>query len=197
MSSLKDLPSIASALFVKFVITENGVAVTSTYSDYFKPILLQGDEYTGLGQLMAITDTQSELRTTGQEVTISLSGIPSENIIKFSRQNIKGGLVTVKRGLFDSRTGVILSLGTGLNPIGRFSGIINNYSIDEVWNEGSRSSTAVINIICNSQTTALSRKLSGRFTSPANQRALFPTDASMDRVPNIAGANFNFGAPEK
>jgi len=40
----------------------------------------------------------------------------------------------------------------------------------------------------------LSNKVSGRRTNPIDQKELYPTDPSMDRVVSLASSNFNFGA---
>jgi hypothetical protein len=41
----------------------------------------------------------------------------------------------------------------------------------------------------------IERRVTGRRTNPDDQKKFYPTDVSMDRVPTLVDANFNFGAP--
>jgi hypothetical protein len=95
--------------------------------------------------------------------------------------------------LFDAATGTQLSI-TG-NPVGRFFGIVNNYSLQEEYDVASRTSSNTIVIVCSSTVEILSNKVAGRRTNPQDQKAFYASDTSMDRVPNLVGASFNFGAP--
>jgi hypothetical protein len=42
----------------------------------------------------------------------------------------------------------------------------------------------------------LENKVAGRKTNPKSQKQFYPSDRSMDRVPTLKGATYNFGAPQ-
>lgn len=192
---LSNYSSLSSALFVKIeTYTTAGVNQTITFSDYHKDITLNTTNYTGLGQLLTITDTQSDLRITPQSISIGISGIPSTNISTVFDTQFKGSKVSVLRGIFDPVTGEIESI-TG-NPAGRFYGVIDNFSISDEMNSETHEATTTLVLVCSSIVGLLNRKTNGRETNPKVQKALYPGDLAMDRVPNLTNANFNFGGTE-
>lgn len=184
--NLTSYPSVRTAFFVKIVIP--GYA-TWLMSNYHRDIVINGDNYTALGQLMGITSSTSELKVSKGELTITISGIPSENLAAFLENPTKGSKVKITRGMFDSHTGELLAIPG--NPVQRFNGIINNYGIAETWAGQSASNT--INIICRSAIGLLQQKTAGRRTNPTDQRHYFPTDASFDNVPALLNAMIQFG----
>lgn len=192
MTLLSDYNSVESALFVKIDIPDYGPLL---FSDFSRNYTINGEVYLGLGQLVAITDSQSELRASGNELTITMVGIQDVDIPAIIGSQIKGSKVEVRRAFFNASTGELLPLTAG-NPIGRFFGIVNNYSLEEDFQMGAQTTANTINIICTSIVEILNNKYSGRRTNPIDQRALYPTDQSMDRVPALANSNFNFGSPK-
>jgi hypothetical protein len=184
--NLSSYSSIATALFCKVEIPGY---TTWLFSNFNRPITINGDSYTGIGNFMSITDTVSELKVSNGEITIGISGIPTQNISDIINQKIKGSYVTVVRGIFDPTTGELLNISG--NPVGKFNGIVTNYALDETWD--GQNATNTINLICKSSIGLLENKLSGRRTNPVDQKLLYPTDTSMDRVPSLANANINFG----
>ena len=82
------------------------------------------------------------------------------------------------------------------NPVGRFQGVVNNYSLEEDFTPGTTQTTNTILLVCSNNADVLSNKISGRRTNYADHRALYSSDPSMDRVGSLATTNFNFGAPE-
>lgn len=164
-----------------------------TFTDFHRPVEIDGDVYVGLGQLLSVTESQSDLRITSSEVSVAISGIPQSNIQTLFDQEIRGSKLEIFRGMFDPNTGVPLDIPG--NPAGRFRGVINNFSVTDDFDSTSKDSTISITLIATSIVGLLSNKLSGRATNPLSQKSFFPGDVSFDRVPNIANANFNFGAP--
>jgi hypothetical protein len=81
-----------------------------------------------------------------------------------------------------------------VNPLIRFQGIVNNYSLEEDWTPGGTDARNTIAFICSSTVELMTNKVAGRRTNPIDENYFFPTDRSMDRVPNLANSNFNFGA---
>lgn len=98
------------------------------------------------------------------------------------------------RYIFNSATQQFLNI-TG-NPAGRFFGYITNYSLDEEYDVVARQSLNTITLTCSGLGDLLTNKKAGRKTNPKSHRSFYPTDASMDRVPNLVGANFDFGVPK-
>jgi hypothetical protein len=164
------------------------------FSDYRGTVTIDGENYVGLGRLLGLSATTTELRTSADQLTVSLSGIPNTSIAEIVNSRIKGSPIEVWRVFFNPVTGAQLAI-TG-NPAGRFFGIVNNYSLQEDYDVEARVSSNTISLTCSSVSELLNNKVAGRRTNPRDQKFFYPGDVSMDRVPNLVGANFNFGAPE-
>lgn len=189
---LSTYESIQTNLFCKIVIPGYD---TLTFSDYHQDYTIDSVNYTGLGQLLGVTDTATNLRASPQEVTITISGIPNSNISDILDNKIKGSEVEIYRGFFDVDTGALLSIAN--NPTGKFKGVVTNFEISEDIEEFESEGTIQLNLICTSFIEILNNKVTGRRTNPTDQKALYSTDVSMDRVPGLAKSNFNFGAPKQ
>jgi len=192
--------SLQSNLFVKVEIdqyrTTAGGSYTSTvlkFSDNRNSFDIDGESYVGLGNLMNVTNSSSELRVSSGELTIVISGIPDSSIAEIIHSRIKGSPVTVYRAFFNPVTGGTIPI-TG--PFGRFVGFVNNYSLQEDYDVDSRTATNTLALICNSSVDVLQNKISGRRTNPRSQKAFYPSDLSMDRVPTLKNATFDFGAKQ-
>lgn len=186
---LSSYDAIQTNLFVKLVIPGYS---TLTFSDYHRSITIDSLAYTGLGQLLSITDTNSSLRASPQEVTIAISGIPAQNITDILNNKLVGSDVRITRGIFDVNTGALISIAS--NPIGKFVGVINNFDITDDLEQGASTGTITITMTCTSVVEQLENKITGRRTNPIDQKALYPTDECFDRVPALAKSNYNFGA---
>jgi len=189
---LSSYNSIQTSLFVKMTVPDYAVL---TFSDYNRALTFGGTTYTGLGRLLAISDSSSSLRASAGDLTITISGIPNSSIAEILNNKIKGSAIEVWRWVFDPVTGQALAI-TG-NPAGRFRGIVTNYSLEEDWDSTASTATNTILLTCASTVEILNNKVSGRRTNPTDQKALYPGDVSMDRVPTLANSNFNFGAVVK
>jgi hypothetical protein len=187
LNYLAQSTAIQTALFCRIDLEFNNVL---RFSNYNIPLTVNGYLYTGIGQLMAVTETTNELRVSPNELTVTISGIPPENIVQVLSYKFKGSPIYVYRGLFNPTTGMLIS-GTP-NPIGKFQGLINNFTLNEEWS--GQDATNTISFVCTSTVGLLSNKISGRRTNPVDEKAWYPGDLSMDRVPTLANSNFNFGA---
>lgn len=188
---LSSYNKIETGLFVQI---SAGDGTVLRFSDYNTVVTIGGYEYIGLGKFVSITTSTSELKTSSGSITIGLSGIPNTSISEIQNMKIKGAQVIVLRVFFDPVTGSVLSIAG--NPVGRFFGIVNNYSLDEEFDADTRTSSNTISLICSSVTEVLTNKIAGRKTNPSSFKTFYPNDVSMDRVPNLVGANFDFGAPK-
>lgn len=189
--NLSGYSNIGTGLFVQIEVDGSNIL---RFSDYNQTITIDGNAYQGLGQFISISTSSSELKNSSSQVTISISGIPNTSISEIQNLQIKGAKVTVLRVFFDAVTGSVLSISG--NPAGRFFGIVNNYSLSESFDISARSSSNTIDLICASVTELLTNKIAGRKTNPTSFKAFNPTDVSMDRVPSLVGANFDFGIPK-
>ena len=181
--------SIQSNLFVKVTLPGS----TLLFSDKLESTVIASDTYVGLGKLLAISGSNSELRSSSQELTISLSGIPDSSITDIINSEIKGSPVIIRRGLFNASTGAFLSAVTG-NPIIRFTGYVNNLSFEEDYDIDTKTSSNTMILTCASNVDILNNKVQGRKTNSESQRKYFPTDLSMERVSALESSYFDFGA---
>jgi hypothetical protein len=187
--SLTSYGSIESNLFIKITLPSS----TLLFSDRLISTAIGGDTYVGLGKLLSVSGSNSELRSSGQELTIGISGIPDSAISDITTSSIKGSSVKIIRGLFNATNGSFLSAITG-NPITRFSGYVNNIALDEEYDVESKNSSNTIILSCASNVDVLNNKIAGRRTNSESQKKFFPNDVSMDRVSAIESTYFDFGA---
>lgn len=188
---LSNQSAIGSALLVSIAVPDEPVTYFSTY---YRSLTLDGVTYTGLGNLLSISDTQNDLRVTPQSLSLVISGIPTSNQTLVKETRIKGSPIVVKRYVFNPITGQGLSIAD--NPTGRFHGIINNWSMEFTADVDNRDASITIVLECSSFVEILNNKIAGRRTNPDDQRVFYPGDASFDRVPNLARSNFDFGVPK-
>lgn len=187
--SLTSYSALQSNLFIKITLSGS----TLLFSDKLESTVISGDTYVGLGKLLSVSGSNSELRSSGQDLTISISGIPDSSITDIINSGIKGSPVIIRRGLFNASTGAFLSAITG-NPIIRFTGYVNNMAFEEDYDVDSKTSSNTIILSCASNIDILDNKIQGRKTNSESQKKYFPNDLSMDRVTNLESSYFDFGA---
>lgn len=184
---LSSYSAVQTAMFVKLVVPDLD---TYYFSDYQRSITLDSITYTGIGNMLSITETYSELKVNQSEITLTISGIPNTSITDFLNNKIKGSSISIVRAFFNPETGQILSIAG--NPTGKFKGIVNNYAINESWD--GQSSTNTVSLMCTSIVGLIQNKIAGRRTNSIDQKVYYPTDTSMDRVTALSNSSFNFGA---
>jgi hypothetical protein len=183
---LSSYRSIQTNLFVKLDIPDYEVL---TFSDYHKNYTINGLDYEGLGELLAVGNTEDNLRATPGEITVTISGIPEGNVYDIINYRVKGSSLIIYRGFFNPVTGELLPIEG--NPAGKFQGIVSNYDLSDDLPMGSSTGTLTLTLTVTSVVELLSNKTTGRRTNPAD----FP-NGDMDRVLPLAKSNFNFGAPQ-
>lgn len=201
MINASNQPAIEHALFVRiecshYVANPGDTPTTEIlkFSDCLRNITINSELYRGVGRLMGISATPSELRTSRNEVTITLSGIPNSSISEIINSKIKGSKVNIYRGLYNPVNSSLISYSG--NPMGKFTGIVTNYNLSEDFDVNNKTSSNTISLMCASILDVLGNTASGRRTNPEDQKELYPSDVSMDRVPSLVGQYFNFGAPQ-
>jgi hypothetical protein len=183
--------SIQTNLFVRIDVAGYQVL---RFSDFSIPYTINSESYTALGQLLSITDSSSELRATPQNITIQISGIPSNNISDFldSSHKVKGSPIKIYRAFFNPTTGQLL--GVSGNPAQKFQGVISNFDVSDDLSMGSQTGTVAITLTATNIVEILNSKLTGRKTNPVDMKQFYPTDISMDHILALTNSNFNFGA---
>ena len=186
--NLTSYGSIESNLFIKITLTSS----TLLFSDRLVSTVVNSDTYVGLGKLLAVSGSSSELRSSTGEVTVSISGIPDSSITDITNANIKGSDIKIVRALFNAVDGSLLTAVAG-NPINRFVGYVNNISLQEEFDIDAKNSSNTLVLTCSSNVDVLENKISGRKTNSASQKRFFPDDLSMDRVASLENSYFDFG----
>jgi len=198
--NLVSYTAVQSNLFVRIQVDEYRTTSSGAYtpvvlkfSDSLTTRTINEEEYLPLGSLMAVSSSSSELRVSGGNLNISISGVPDSSIAEIVNSKIKGCPVRIYRLFTNPTTGEVIDIEG--NPSGRYRGFINNFSLTEELDNDMRTATNTITLVCASSVDVLQNKVTGRKTNPSSQKKFFPNDLSMDRVPNLENATFNFGAP--
>mgnify|MGYP006284768257 FL=1 len=184
-------PQIRQAEFVRMTVGTS--ATVYTFCNAAAPITVNGITFSNLGALLSVGDVQRDMRATSDDMTIALTGINPSNISLILSNDIKGSLVEVWRGFFDSNNQIITSPTTQFFK--RYQGIINNVSITEDFNTQLRSRIATCSISCSSMRRILENRLGGLKTNQSSWQFFYPGDTSMNRVATIANTYFDFGKP--
>jgi hypothetical protein len=184
---------INHAEFVKLTVGTAGTVYT--FCNAAAPITVGGNTFSNLGALLNVGDVQRDIKATSDDMTIALTGIASSNISLILSSDIKGSLVEVWRGFFDSNNQIITTPTTQFFK--RYQGIINSVSITEDFNAEMRTRIATCSISCSSMRRILENRLSGIKTNQNNWQFLYPNDTSMNRVSEISNTFFDFGSPPK
>jgi hypothetical protein len=184
---------INHAEFVK--LTVGNAATVYTFCNAAAPITVGGITFANLGALLSVGDVQRDIKATSDDMTIQLTGIDPTNVALILSSDIKGSLVEVWRGFFDSNNQIITTPTTQFFK--RYQGIINSVSITEDFNTDARTRVATCSISCSSMRRVLENRLSGVKTNQNNWQFIYAGDTSMNRVSEISNTFFDFGAPPK
>jgi hypothetical protein len=180
MFDLNSYLSIRNNLFVKFALP-NGQ--TFRISDLNDTYTLYDEVYLPTSDFLSITPTTSDLSNPQNDVTVTLNGIPDANLTSFITQKVKGTKIQIWRVILANNTTIIS---------GRFTGFIMNYSVNEEFDIQGRTAKNTISMVCSTILAIMAKTTSGRKTNPTD----FTGETSMDRVPTLVGAYFDFGAPQ-
>jgi hypothetical protein len=182
---------INHAEFVKLTVGNAGTVYT--FCNAAAPITVGGITFSNLGALLSVGDVQRDIKATSDDMTIQLTGINPTNVALILSSDIKGSLVEVWRGFFDSNNQIITTPTTQFFK--RYQGIINSVSITEDFNSEARTRIATCSISCSSMRRVLENRLSGVKTNQNNWQFIYSGDTSMNRVSEISNTFFDFGSP--
>lgn len=185
--------SVINAEFVKMTIyNQDNTTSVYTFSSSYKNETIDGVVYLALGGLLNVGAQQRDIRVTSFDTSVTLSGIGSENIYIVMATKLKGSLIEIYRGFYDSNYNLV-------NTVLRFNGIITSYTINEDLDTENKNDIFTIVVNCSSYKTILENRVAGRQTSPSHwneyEGAPATFDTSMTNVPNLTNAYFDFGAP--
>ena len=180
---------INHAEFVK--LTVGNAATVYTFCNAAAPITVGGITFANLGALLNVGDVQRDIKATSDDMTIALTGIDPTNVGIILGNDIKGSLVEVWRGFFDSNNQIITTPSTQFFK--RYQGIISSVSITEDFNSEMRTRIATCSIACSSMRRILENRLSGVKTNTNNWQFIYAGDTSMNRVSEISNQYFDFG----
>jgi hypothetical protein len=193
--NLSGYSSVGVCLAVRLEISSEDVLRLSTFHKAITITESDGFDYSYLpaGILMSVSESVNELRASSVETAIGLSGIPIEYAQGVQALRIKGSRVEIRRVFTDPLTDNPLAI-TG-NPIFMFQGVVTNYGFSEQYNEFSLDSSLVINLSCSSLVDMLNTKITGRRTNNESMLQFYDTDTSFNRITNLIGRPYDFGAP--
>jgi|DEB0MinimDraft_4_1074332.scaffolds.fasta_scaffold29238_2 hypothetical protein len=180
------LPEVKHCLLIDLTLDANVYYLSSAW----KPITYNSNSYTELGAFLQISDFTEDIKTTNGDITIGLSGIPSNEdyMAEVLNSPIKGGEVTVYRAFFNDDYSV-----DSANVFQRFSGIITNFTVEETENILDGELTNSIAVSCASINTILENKIAGQRTAPTDRDKFYPGDQTFYRVPELQNVQFDFG----
>jgi hypothetical protein len=192
--NLTGYTNLRAATFVRIDIDQYRTTSSGSYStqilrfsDHNATLLIDSESYVPLGRLMGVSSTTSELRSSNNDIVISLGGVPDASLAEVVHSRIKGSSVKVYRAYFTQA-------GTQIGATqGRWLGNINNYNLDEEYDILTGNATNTIQFNCVSSIDMLQRKLAGLKTNPNSIKQYSATDTSFDRVPSLIGSQFDFG----
>jgi hypothetical protein len=188
IAAVNNNPNIVHSEFIRLTMTTG----TYTFCSAASPITVAGVTYTGLGSLLSISNVTQDVKSTSKDLTISLAGVDGTNVGLVLQNNIKGSVVEVWRGFFDSNN-QILTIGGVLQFFKRYQGIVNNINIQETFDNQLRRRIATVSISCASFKVVLQNRISGEKTTSTLWQNKHPNDTSMNRVAVITAQYFDFG----
>jgi len=191
-------PGIEHGVLIDLTLPDpiTGAATLYRISNCYTNVVHNGNTYTALGGFLNVTDIAGDLQKTSNDITLSLSAIPSEYIEAIMKQEIKGGTLRIYRAFFDSATQTVLPNQVFL----RFDGYITNYAIQEDVN--TETVTHTITVTASSILGILEQRVAGRRTNESSYQRYFAeqnitnsitADPSMSRIVILKAASFDFG----
>jgi hypothetical protein len=180
-------------------LTLNGT--TYYISNCATNLTYNSNTYQALAGFLTVSEIQNNITNNGEELQIGLSAIPSIYISAILGQPIKGGEIVLYRVFFNNTTNIVT------NVYRRFSGIINNFAVQEDIDTTNAipGATHTITVIASNIMGILENKFSGRRTNQQDYQinyspelfftSAITTDPSMERVEALYNASFDFGRP--
>lgn len=180
-------PHIKFAEFVRLTLPTNVV----TYTNAPSAVTVNGITFTGMGNLLSISEINRNVKSTATDLRISLTGIDPNDIALVLSNDIKGSKLEVWRGFLDDNNQIITTPTQQFFK--RYQGIVNTMSIQEDYNEQAKTRVATCMIASTSMRQVLDARIAGIKTNQKSWQYFYPNDTSMNRVAVIASTYFDFG----
>lgn len=148
-------------------------------------ITISGNEYTGVGNLLQISDVEETQEIAAKGMTLSLSGIPSDLLALSLTEPYQGRLCKVYLGFMTSWENPDASP----DVMEIFSGYMDQMTIEE------GADTSKIAVSVESRLIDLERPRNRRYTAE-NQRIRFPNDKAFDFVESLQDQQLEWGGGE-
>ena len=174
--------TVYQTVYYRFATTPSALTIAAVDSEPFS----------ALGSLVKINDVQRDIKSTANETSITLVGIDTALLGWVLGNEIKGSLIEMWHGFFDTNGALITAGGTG-GLYKFFTGYINSFGITEQWMEDARMYVGIITASASSIQIILQNRTAGRYTNNNAWTYFNPTDTSMARVGFIETINYSFG----
>ena len=191
ITPVQNTNNIRMADFVR-VTTPSAVYRFATTPSSLTIPAVDAQPFDALGSLVKINDVARDIKSTANETTITLVGLDTALLGWVLGQQVKGSLIEMWHGFFDTNGALITSGGTG-GLYKFFTGYINSFSISEQWLEDVREYVGTITVAASSIQIILQNRTAGRYTNNNAWQFFNPGDTSMNRVPFIETINYAFG----
>ena len=188
--------SALTATSIKHCLLIDIVVNTTTYyiSNAYSPVSYLGNTYTQLGNFLGMSEIQDDLKVTNNQISLQLTGIPTDDgspsyMSIALNSNLKGSKVKIRRAFFNAGN---------YDPAQvylRFDGYVSNFSLNENWDQDTKSTSNTIGIQCSNIHAIMEKKYSGRRTNDTDEQVLYPGDTGMSYVKSLADTQFDFGKP--
>jgi hypothetical protein len=196
ITPLQNTNNIRMADFIR-VTTQDSMGATVIYRLASTPSVLtipavDSQPFDALGALVKVGDVQRDIKSTANETSITLVGIDTAKLGWVLSNKIKGSLIEMWHGFFDTNNQLITTGGTG-GLYKFFTGYVNSFNITEQWYEDARMYYGVINVTASSIQIILQNGTAGRYTNNNSWQFYNASDSSMNRVSVIQNVNYFFG----
>jgi hypothetical protein len=148
--------------------------------------------FDALGTLITIGDIQRDIKSTANETTISLVGLDTALLGLILGHDIKGSMIEMWHGFFNTSNELITTGGTG-GLYKFFTGYISSFQISEQYMQEALAYVGVITASASSIQIILQNRTAGRYTNNNAWQFFNPGDTSMNRVNFIETINYSFG----
>jgi hypothetical protein len=197
ITPIQNTNNIRMADFIRVTTTDssnNTVIYRLASTPTSLTITLDGtpNTFDGLGSLVKVGDVQRDIKSTANETSITLVGINTAELGWVLSNKIKGSLIEMWHGFFDTNNQLITTGGSnGLYKF--FTGYVNSFNISEQWFEEARMYYGTISVTASSIQIILQNGTAGRYTNNNSWNFFTAGDTSMNRVAVIQNVNYFFG----
>ena len=182
MASVTTDAVVRPAYFVKMTFDSNDNPALLNVWSGVGSITYDSDTYTGVGDLLSISEIVESADISAAGINVSITGIKSEFLAIAKNHQYQGRPLSVALGAFNN-TGSLIS-----NPVVMFSGFMDTMIISE------NDKTSTIKISVENKLIAFERSKVRRYTAE-DQKIDHPTDKGFEYVTAIVEKEILWGRP--